>query len=119
MDPLNTMDRKILGLLPANSRITMAELAATRSPVGHSLPSAGETARRARVIRRWSQPVDQKSSGWGVGVRLRIGLTAEGAINRFQSDLEMGQDPRFYLMTEIHDYLLRVVRHRPVILRRS
>src|ERR1700692_4509561 len=112
MQPLDAIDRKILGLLQSDSRATMQELA---DKVGLSVSPCHRRVKRLEergVIARYIATVDQKSLGLHVSVFISIKLARqkEEDLNRFAKAIS-GWDEvlEVYLMTGNRDYLLRVV----------
>jgi len=112
MYTLDDIDRKILGLLQSDSRMTMQELA---DKVGLS---ASPCHRRVKlmeergVITRYIATVDQKSLGLHVSVFISIKLARqkEEDLNRFAKAISKWDEVlECYLMTGNRDYLLRVV----------
>jgi Lrp/AsnC family leucine-responsive transcriptional regulator len=112
MNGLDAIDRKILGLLQSDGRITMAELA---EKVGLS---ASPCHRRVKlleergVITRYIATVDQKAVGLHVSVFISIKLARqkEEDLNRFARAISKWDEVlECYLMTGNRDYLLRVV----------
>jgi Lrp/AsnC family transcriptional regulator, leucine-responsive regulatory protein len=112
MYALDAIDRKILSLLQADSRTTMAELA---DKVGLSVSPCHRRVKLLEergVISRYIATVDQKSLGLHVSVFISIKLARqkEEDLDRFAKAIS-GWDEvlECYLMTGNRDYLLRVV----------
>ncbi len=112
MSALDAIDRKILGILQSDSRITMQELA---DKVGLSVSPCHRRVRRLEsrgVITRYMALVDQKSLGLPVSVFISIKLERqkEADLNRFAKAISGWEEVlECYLMTGNRDYLLRVV----------
>jgi Lrp/AsnC family leucine-responsive transcriptional regulator len=112
MNALDAIDRKILGLLQADGRITMAELA---DKVGLSVSPCHRRVKLLEergVITRYIATVDQKSLGLHVSVFISIKLARqkEEDLNRFARAISKWDEVlECYLMTGNRDYLLRVV----------
>ncbi|MBS0531710.1 MAG: Lrp/AsnC family transcriptional regulator [Proteobacteria bacterium] len=112
MSALDAIDRKILGHLQADSRITMQELA---DKVGLSVSPCHRRVRLLEsrgVITRYMALVDQKSLGLPVSVFISIKLERqkEADLNRFAKAISNWEEVlECYLMTGNRDYLLRVV----------
>jgi Lrp/AsnC family transcriptional regulator, leucine-responsive regulatory protein len=112
MHPLDAIDRKILSLLQADSRTTMAELA---EKVGLSVSPCHRRVKLLEergVITRYIATVDQKSLGLHVSVFISIKLARqkEEDLNRFARAISKWDEVlECYLMTGNRDYLLRVV----------
>src|SRR5215468_10921828 len=109
---LDAIDRKILGLLQEDGRISIADLA---EKVGLS-PSP--CLRRVRmleergVIARYVAVLDQQSVGLPVSVFVSIKLESqrEEALERFKKAIAKWPEVlECYLMTGPRDYLLRIV----------
>ena len=112
MRALDAIDRKILGLLQADGRTTMQELA---DKVGLSVSPCHRRVKlleQRGVITRYIATVDQKSLGLHVSVFISIKLARqkEEDLDRFAKAIS-GWDEvlECYLMTGNRDYLLRVV----------
>ena len=112
MHALDAIDRKILGLLQADGRTTMQELA---DKVGLSVSPCHRRVKLLEergVITRYIATVDQKSLGLHVSVFISIKLVRqkEEDLERFAKAIS-GWDEvlECYLMTGNRDYLLRVV----------
>jgi Lrp/AsnC family leucine-responsive transcriptional regulator len=112
MHALDAIDRKILGLLQADGRTTMQELA---DKVGLSVSPCHRRVKLLEergVITRYIATVDQKSLGLHVSVFISIKLARqkEEDLDRFAKAIS-GWDEvlECYLMTGNRDYLLRVV----------
>ena len=93
MSTLDAIDRKILGLLQSDGRITMAELA---EKVGLSVSPCHRRVKLLEergVITRYIATVDQKTVGLHVSVFISIKLARqkEEDLNRFARHLEMGR----------------------------
>ena len=112
MNALDAIDRKILGELQTDSRMTMAELAAK---VGLSVSPCHRRVKlleQRGVITRYMALVDQKSLGLHVSVFISIKLQRqkEEDLNRFAKAISKWDEVlECYLMTGNRDYLLRVV----------
>jgi Lrp/AsnC family leucine-responsive transcriptional regulator len=112
MSALDAIDRKILGILQSDSRITMQELA---DKVGLSVSPCHRRVRLLEsrgVITRYMALVDQKSLGLPVSVFISIKLERqkEADLNRFAKAISGWEEVlECYLMTGNRDYLLRVV----------
>jgi Lrp/AsnC family leucine-responsive transcriptional regulator len=112
MSALDAIDRRILGLLQSDSRITMQELA---DKVGLSVSPCHRRVRLLEsrgVITRYMALVDQKSLGLPVSVFISIKLERqkEADLNRFAKAISGWEEVlECYLMTGNRDYLLRVV----------
>jgi len=112
MIALDAIDRKILGILQSDSRITMQELA---DKVGLSVSPCHRRVRLLEsrgVITRYMALVDQKSLGLPVSVFISIKLERqkEADLNRFAKAISGWEEVlECYLMTGNRDYLLRVV----------
>jgi len=112
MTALDTIDRKILRHLQADSRITMQELA---DKVGLSVSPCHRRVRLLEsrgVITRYMALVDQKSLGLPVSVFISIKLERqkEADLTRFAKAISGWEEVlECYLMTGNRDYLLRVV----------
>jgi Lrp/AsnC family leucine-responsive transcriptional regulator len=112
MATLDAIDRKILGLLQADSRLTMQELA---DKVGLSVSPCHRRVKLLEergVITRYIATVDQKSLGLHVSVFISIKLARqkEEDLNRFAKAISKWDEVlECYLMTGNRDYLLRVV----------
>jgi len=112
MTKLDSIDRKILSILQADSRITMQELA---ERVGLSVSPCHRRVKLLEengVITRYSAMVDQKSLGLHVSVFISIKLERqkEEDLDRFAKAISGWNEVlECYLMTGNRDYLLRVV----------
>jgi Lrp/AsnC family transcriptional regulator, leucine-responsive regulatory protein len=112
MQPLDAIDRKILGHLQSDSRATMQELA---DKVGLSISPCHRRVKlleQRGVITRYIAMVDQKSLGLHVSVFISIKLTRqkEEDLDRFAKAISGWEEVlECYLMTGNRDYLLRVV----------
>lgn len=112
MSALDTIDRKILAALQADSRIPMHELA---NKVGLSISPCHRRVRLLEergVITRYIALVDQTSVGLPVSVFISIKLQRqkEEDLNRFAKAIAKWDEVlECYLMTGNRDYLLRVV----------
>src|ERR1700733_8510859 len=112
MNALDAIDRKILGLLQSDGRITMAELA---EKVGLSVSPCHRRVKLLEergVITRYIATVDQKTVGLHVSVFISIKLARqkEEDLNRFARAISKWDEVlECYLMTGNRDYLLRVV----------
>jgi Lrp/AsnC family leucine-responsive transcriptional regulator len=112
MPDLDAIDRKILSLLQADSRMTMQELA---DKVGLSVSPCHRRVKlleQRGVITRYIATVDQKSLGLHVSVFISIKLARqkEEDLNRFARAISKWDEVlECYLMTGNRDYLLRVV----------
>ena len=112
MHALDAIDRKIVGLLQSDGRITMAELA---EKVGLSVSPCQRRVKLLEergVITRYIATVDQKSLGLHVSVFISIKLARqkEEDLNRFARAISKWDEVlECYLMTGNRDYLLRVV----------
>jgi Lrp/AsnC family leucine-responsive transcriptional regulator len=109
---LDEIDRKILTLLQADSRLTMQALA---DRVGLSVSPCHRRVRLLEergVITRYGAMVDQKSLGLHVSVFVSIKLERqkEEDLQRFAKAISSWSEVlECYLMTGNRDYLLRVV----------
>ena len=112
MTNLDPIDRKILAILQADSRVTMQELA---DKVGLSVSPCHRRVKLLEergVITRYIAMVDQKSVGLPVSVFISIKLERqkEEDLNRFARAISKWEEVlECYLMTGTRDYLLRVV----------
>lgn len=112
MDTLDVIDRKILTILQADSRVTMQELA---DRVGLSVSPCHRRVKLLEergVISRYIAMVDQKSVGLPVSVFISIKLERqkEEDLDRFAKAISKWKEVlECYLMTGNRDYLLRVV----------
>ena len=112
MADLDIIDRKILSVLQANGRITMAELA---GKVGLSVSPCHRRVKLLEergVITRYIARIDQKSVGLHVTVFISIKLARqkEEDLDRFARAISKWDEVlECYLMTGNRDYLLRVV----------
>jgi Lrp/AsnC family leucine-responsive transcriptional regulator len=109
---LDAIDRKILGILQQEGRITAQELAErvglTASPCLRRIRMLEE----AGVIRRYVAVVDQKAVGLPVSVFVSVKLERqrEEELDRFAAAIARWPEVlECYLMTGPRDYLLRVV----------
>ncbi|MBY0381373.1 MAG: Lrp/AsnC family transcriptional regulator [Xanthobacteraceae bacterium] len=112
MIKLDAIDRKILSILQADSRITMQDLA---ERVGLSVSPCHRRVKLLEergIITRYSAMVDQKSLGLHVSVFISIKLERqkEEDLDRFAKAISNWSEVlECYLMTGNRDYLLRVV----------
>src|SRR5215467_617011 len=112
MPELDAIDRKILGHLQSDGRITMQELA---DKVGLSVSPCHRRVKLLEergVITRYLATVDQKSLGLHVSVFISIKLARqkEEDLSRFARAISKWEEVlECYLMTGNRDYLLRVV----------
>lgn len=112
MTELDAIDRKILAILQADSRVTMQDLA---DRVGLSVSPCHRRVKLLEergVITRYIAMVDQKSVGLPVSVFISIKLERqkEEDLNRFAKAISKWEEVlECYLMTGNRDYLLRVV----------
>jgi len=112
MPDIDAIDRKILGALQADSRITMAELA---DKVGLSVSPCHRRVKLLEergVITGYLATVDQKALGLHVSVFISIKLARqkEEDLDRFARAISKWDEVlECYLMTGNRDYLLRVV----------
>jgi len=112
MHTLDQIDRKILSILQADSRITMQDLA---DRVGLSVSPCHRRVKLLEergTITRYSAMVDQKSLGLHVSVFISIKLERqkEEDLDRFAKAISgWSEVMECYLMTGNRDYLLRVV----------
>jgi len=112
MDSLDLIDRKILGLLQEDGRITMQALA---DPVGLSLSPCHRRVKLLEergVISRYVALVDPKALDLKVSVFVSIKLARqrEEDLRRFEKAISTWREVlECYLMTGNRDYLLRVV----------
>ena len=112
MTSLDTIDRKILGHLQTDGRMTMQELA---DKVGLSVSPCHRRVKLLEergVISRYVATVDQKALGLHVSVFISIKLARqkEEDLNRFARAISKWDEVlECYLMTGNRDYLLRVV----------
>ena len=112
MISLDAIDRKILGVLQADGRTTMQDLA---EQVGLSVSPCHRRVKlleQRGVISRYMALVDQKSLGLHVSVFISIKLVRqkEEDLERFAKAISGWEEVlECYLMTGNRDYLLRVV----------
>lgn len=112
MNTLDALDRKILGVLQADGRTTMQDLA---DQVGLSISPCHRRVKlleQRGVITRYMALVDQKSLGLHVSVFISIKLVRqkEEDLERFANAISGWEEVlECYLMTGNRDYLLRVV----------
>jgi len=112
MPTLDAIDRKILGYLQNDSRMTMQQLA---DKVGLSVSPCHRRVKlleQRGVITRYMALVDQKSLGLHVSVFISIKLQRqkEEDLDRFARAISKWDEVlECYLMTGNRDYLLRVV----------
>ncbi|MBC7586251.1 Lrp/AsnC family transcriptional regulator [Tardiphaga sp. vice352] len=112
MTSLDAIDRKILGVLQADGRTTMQDLA---EQVGLSVSPCHRRVKlleQRGVISRYMALVDQKSLGLHVSVFISIKLVRqkEEDLERFARAISGWEEVlECYLMTGNRDYLLRVV----------
>jgi Lrp/AsnC family leucine-responsive transcriptional regulator len=112
MSSLDAIDRKILGVLQADGRTTMQDLA---DQVGLSISPCHRRVKlleQRGVITRYMALVDQKSLGLHVSVFISIKLVRqkEEDLERFAKAISGWEEVlECYLMTGNRDYLLRVV----------
>src|ERR1700742_3148293 len=112
MTALDAIDRKILSLLQADSRMTMQELA---DKVGLSVSPCHRRVKLLEergIITRYIAMVDQRSVGLPVSVFVSIKLARqkEEDLDRFAKAISGWREVlECYLMTGHRDYLLRVV----------
>lgn len=112
MPALDAIDRKILGVLQMDSRVTMQELA---EKVGLSISPCHRRVKlleQRGVITRYMALVDQKAVGLPVSVFISIKLVRqkEEDLTRFAKAISKWEEVlECYLMTGNRDYLLRVV----------
>ncbi len=112
MDSLDPIDRKILGLLQEDGRITMQALA---ERVGLSLSPCHRRVKLLEergVISRYVALVDPKALELRVSVFVSIKLARqrEEDLRRFEKAISAWREVlECYLMTGNRDYLLRVV----------
>jgi Lrp/AsnC family transcriptional regulator, leucine-responsive regulatory protein len=112
MANLDPIDRKIISILQADSRITMQELA---ERVGLSVSPCHRRVKLLEekgIITRYSAMIDQKSLGLHVSVFISIKLERqkEEDLDRFAKAISgWSEVMECYLMTGNRDYLLRVV----------
>ena len=112
MISLDAIDRKILGVLQADGRTTMQDLA---DQVGLSISPCHRRVKlleQRGVITRYMALVDQKSLGLHVSVFISIKLVRqkEEDLERFARAISGWEEVlECYLMTGNRDYLLRVV----------
>jgi len=112
MASLDAIDRKILGHLQNDGRITMQELA---DKVGLSVSPCHRRVKLLEergVISGYVTTVDQKALGLHVSVFISIKLARqkEEDLNRFARAISKWDEVlECYLMTGNRDYLLRVV----------
>jgi Lrp/AsnC family leucine-responsive transcriptional regulator len=112
MTSLDAIDRKILGVLQADGRTTMQDLA---EQVGLSVSPCHRRVKlleQRGVISRYMALVDQKSFGLHVSVFISIKLVRqkEEDLERFAKAISGWEEVlECYLMTGNRDYLLRVV----------
>jgi Lrp/AsnC family transcriptional regulator, leucine-responsive regulatory protein len=109
---LDAIDRKILCLLQADGRISIADLA---QKVGLSPSPCLRRVRlleEAGIVARYVAVLDQQSVGLPVSVFVSIKLESqrEEALDRFAKSIQRWPEVlECYLMTGPRDYLLRVV----------
>ena len=109
---LDALDRKILGLLQEDGRMSLADLAAK---VGLSPSPCLRRVRlleEAGVIARYVAVLDQQAVALPVSVFISIKLESqrEEALDRFAKAIQRWPEVlECYLMTGPRDYLLRVV----------
>src|SRR5260370_32339675 len=109
---LDAVDRKILGLLQTDGRMSLADLAAK---VGLSPSPCLRRVRmlqRAGVIARYVAVLDQQAVGLPVSVFVSVKLERqrEQALERFAKAIARWPEVlECYLMTGPRDYLLRIV----------
>ncbi|WP_295851241.1 Lrp/AsnC family transcriptional regulator [Tardiphaga sp.] len=112
MPSLDAIDRKILGVLQMDSRVTMQELA---EKVGLSISPCHRRVKlleQRGIITRYMALVDQKAVGLPVSVFISIKLVRqkEEDLTRFAKSISKWEEVlECYLMTGNRDYLLRVV----------
>ena len=112
MFSLDAIDRKILGVLQADGRTTMQDLA---EQVGLSVSPCHRRVKlleQRGVISRYMALVDQKSLGLHVSVFISIKLVRqkEEDLERFAKAISGWEEVlECFLMTGNRDYLLRVV----------
>lgn len=112
MPKLDAIDRKILSILQAESRITMQDLA---ERVGLSVSPCHRRVKlleESGIIIRYGAMINQKSLGLHVSVFISIKLERqkEEDLNRFAKAISGWSEVlECYLMTGNRDYLLRVV----------
>ncbi|MFC3675318.1 Lrp/AsnC family transcriptional regulator [Ferrovibrio xuzhouensis] len=112
MTTIDTIDRKILRALQADSRLTMQELA---DRVGLSVSPCHRRVKLLEergVISGYIARVDQKALGLPVSVFISIKLARqkEEDLDRFAAAISAWEEVlECYLMTGPRDYLLRVV----------
>lgn len=112
MISLDAIDRKIIGVLQADGRTTMQDLA---EQVGLSVSPCHRRVKlleQRGVISRYMALVDQKSLGLHVSVFISIKLVRqkEEDLERFAKAISGWEEVlECYLMTGNRDYLLRVV----------
>ena len=112
MISLDAIDRKILGVLQMDSRITTQELA---EKVGLSISPCHRRVKlleQRGIITRYMALVDQKAVGLPVSVFISIKLVRqkEEDLTRFAKSISKWEEVlECYLMTGNRDYLLRVV----------
>src|ERR1700752_59855 len=112
MTSLDAIDRKILGHLQTDGRMTMQQLA---DKVGLSVSPCHRRVKLLEergVISRYVATVDQKAIGLHVSVFISIKLARqkEEDLNRFARAISKWDEVlECYLMTGNRDYLLRVV----------
>lgn len=112
MISLDAIDRKIIGVLQADGRTTMQDLA---EQVGLSVSPCHRRVKlleQRGVISRYMALVDQKSLGLHVSVFISIKLERqkEEDLERFAKAISgWAEVLECYLMTGNRDYLLRVV----------
>ena len=110
--PLDAIDRKILGLLQQDGRMSIADLS---EKVGLSPSPCLRRVRmleEAGVIARYVAVLDQQSVGLPVSVFVSIKLESqrEQALERFNKAIAKWPEVlECYLMTGPRDYLLRIV----------
>ena len=110
--PLDAIDRKILGALQSDGRISLTDLAAK---VGLSPSPCLRRIRileRAGIIARYVAVLDQDKVGLPVSVFVSIKLESQRqqALSRFTKAIARWPEVlECYLMTGPRDYLLRVV----------
>ena len=112
MPDIDAIDRKILGILQDDCRITVADLAErvglTASPCHRRIKILQEQG----ILKRYIALVDQKAVGLPVSVFISIKLERqkEEDLERFAKAIRGWPEVlECYLMTGHRDYLLRVV----------
>ena len=111
MTDLDTLDIKILNLLQENARITMLELA---EQVGLSPTPCARRVKRLEdegLIARYVTLLDPKQAGLELSVFISVRLRSQTAeiIEKFERSVrDLPEISECYLVSGVHDYLLRL-----------